>query len=364
MTDKLEKQKRKAAKLTNPKPVLRPSGKWRCQVMYKGKRYSVEEDDPEIAHTKALAIKNGIIEEEKKEKTNGMTVGEAIDRYIESKDCVLSPCTILNYKRYRKNHFQDLKNVRLSELTQEQVQRSINKLSKTKSPKTVRNIHGLLSAAVAAYKPDMILRTTLPQKKRYDVHIPSSEEISKILECSKGTYMELPILLALWLGLRQSEIKGITWDCIEGNILHIKQAIVPGEEGPTLKGVKTFSGDRKIRMPDYIVHLFEKRPHDGDFVFTYRWNEIYMGFTRLCEKNNIPHFRFHDLRHANASVMLSLGIPDKYAMERMGHATNNMLKTVYQHTMDDKKSQIDDAIDDYFCSKITPEFTPKKSKTL
>ena len=352
MKNDLEKQKRKAAKLTNPKPVLRPSGKWRCQVMYKGKRYSVEEDDPEIAHTKALAIKNGIIEEEKKEKANSMTVGEAIDRYIESKDCVLSPSTIVNYKRLRNGYYGDIEDIRLSDLTQEHVQRLINKLSKSKSPKTVRNIHGLLSAAVTAYKPDMILRTTLPQKKRYDVHIPSGEEISKILECSKGTYMELPILLALWLGLRESEIKGISWDCIDGDILHIKQAIVIGENGPTLKGVKTYSGDRKIRMPKYIVQLLEKRPRDGEFVFSYRWSEMNDGFTALCKRNGLPHFRFHDLRHANASVMLSLGITDKYAMERMGHATNNMLKTVYQHTMDDKKNQIDAAIDGYFGAKL------------
>jgi len=72
----------------------------------------------------------------------------------------------------------------------------------------------------------------------------------------------------------------------------------------------------------------------------------------------LPHFRFHDLRHANTSVMLALNIPDKYAMERMGHATNNMLKTVYQHTMDEKRESVSDAIDEYFKKIITSGAKP------
>ena len=43
--------------------------------------------------------------------------------------------------------------------------------------------------------------------------------------------MEVPILLAIWLGLRESEIRGLTWDCIQGDMLHIKRAVVDGEHG-------------------------------------------------------------------------------------------------------------------------------------
>ena len=73
------------------------------------------------------------------------------------------------------------------------------------------------------------------------------------------------------------------------------------------------------------------------------------------KKNGIKHYRFHDLRHVNASVMLALNIPDKYAMRRMGHATNNMLKTVYQHTMSEKEQQVNASVDNYFESIIKPE---------
>lgn len=82
-------------KLTNPTPIRLPSGSWRCQVMVNGRRISVVDPDPEIAHAKALAIKAGLIQKEK--PLQSMTVGDAIDRYIESKDGVLSPSTVSGY---------------------------------------------------------------------------------------------------------------------------------------------------------------------------------------------------------------------------------------------------------------------------
>ena len=75
---------------------------------------------------------------------------------------------------------------------------------------------------------------------------------------------------------------------------------------------------------------------------------MYNGFERICEKAGVPHFRFHDLRHMNASVMLAVGIPNKYAQERMGHATDNMLRTVYQHTIQEEQKKYSEEIDQRF----------------
>lgn len=356
------KHRQTAKKLKNPTPVELPSGKWRCQVMVNGERVSVVDEDPEVAHAALLARKLGLLQQAKAPRS--ITVGEAIDRYIESKDGVLSPSTILGYKRQRKNALQQIMDVKLPELTQEKVQRAVNAMAKAgKSPKTIRNAHGLLSAALAEYWPDMVLRTTLPQKQKYEVVIPSDDDIGKIMQVIKGSAMELPVLLALWLGLRESEIRGITWDCINGDMLHIKQAIVEGENGATVKGTKTYSGNRKIRMPQYLKELIEAQPRTDEYVVHLSGQAMYKRFTRLCEKEGLPRFRFHDLRHANASVMLALGVPDKYAMERMGHATNNMLKTVYQHTMRSKADEVADVVDNYFTSKLHTDLHTKKSGT-
>ena len=350
---KVEKEQTKkreaAAKLTKPKPIELPSGAWRCQVMVDGRRIDVIEDDPTVAHAKALAIKAGLVEQQKK---SPLTVGAAMDRYIESKDAVLSPSTIHNYKMLRRNAFQELMDKNIAELTQEDIQRAVNKMAKDKSQKSVANAHGLLSAVLAMHRPNMVLRTTLPQKQKHEAAIPSDEDIEKILAASKDTDMELPILFALWLGLRASEIRGITWDAIKGDTLHIKQAIVEGEQGSVVKGTKTYSGNRKLKLPEYIIERLAEHPKKGDYVVTLSGQAMYKRFSRLCEKIGVQHYRFHDLRHANASVMLALGVPDKYAMERMGHATNNMLKTVYQHTMKSKKDEVSDMVDQYFAQKL------------
>jgi integrase len=64
---------------------------------------------------------------------------------------------------------------------------------------------------------------------------------------------------------------------------------------------------------------------------------------------------FHDLRHLNASVMMTLGIPDKYAMERGGWSTDNVLKSVYQHTFSTERVVVDNKIDSYFNNIVGQE---------
>ena len=60
------------------------------------------------------------------------------------------------------------------------------------------------------------------------------------------------------------------------------------------------------------------------------------------------HALFVCLRHLNASVMLMLGIPDKYAMERGGWSSNRVLKAVYQHTFSEERKLVDARIDGFF----------------
>lgn len=336
-----------------PTPQLLPSGQYRCRVMVGGQRVSVVDEDPRAAQAKAVALQAGLMEQEK--KPINLTVSEAVARYVESKNVVLSPSTIAGYDKIKKNLMKSIKDIKLEDLTQEKVQRWVNDLSKTRTPKTVANAHGLLSAVLDEYKPNMRLITTLPQKIKHEVQIPSEADLMAIARGCVGTKYELPIILAIWLGLRQSEILGLTWDCIDGDVLSVKHAIVMGEDGPVEKGTKTYSGTRKISLPQYLIDLIESQPKAGEHIINMSAKSVYSGFSRICEKASVPHYRFHDLRHLNASAMLAAGVPDKYSMKRMGHATNNMLKTVYQHTIKEKEKQYDDAINKYFSDLIDPK---------
>lgn len=93
--------------------------------------------------------------------------------------------------------------------------------------------------------------------------------------------------------------------------------------------------------------MIQNVPHKSntDFIVPMTRKKIYSRFTRIMEKHGIK-MTFHDLRHLNASVML--GVPDKYAMERGGWSTDNILKSVYQQTFSSEREKMDDKIDSYF----------------
>lgn len=335
-----------------PEPKQKPNGKWLIQVMVDGRRVSKQFDTPAEAIYWAIGLKTK--QREQEQKPVNLTVEQAIDKYIETKSAILSPSTIRGYNGIKNGRIDPIRATKLADLTQEQIQRWVNGLARKHSPKTVANAHGLISAIIKEYRPSMALHTTLPQKIRPDIQIPSEADLKAIIEVSKDTRYELPIALAIWLGLRQSEIVGLTWDCVDGNTLHIKQAIVVGDNGPEKKGTKTYSGKRSLSIPPYIQTLIEAQPKNSNYIIGLSGKAIYSGFTRICKKAGVPHYRFHDLRHANASVMLAINVPDKYSMKRMGHATNNMLKTTYQHTIKEKEREFDEKIDSEFSKLFTP----------
>lgn len=352
---KLQKKRREVAAKLKPRPRELPSGAWRCETMVKGERISIVDEDPAVAHAKVLAIKAGLMEAAKNPRR--ITVGAAVTRYIESKDAILSPSTIAGYKKIQRNDMATIEKLNMADITQERVQRWVNTLARTKSSKSVRNAHGLLSAVLAEYRPEFTLRTTMPQRDAKRITIPDEEQIVAIMHGCEGRPEELPILLALWLGLRASEIRGLTWDDVQDGRLHVKQAIVEGENGPVLKKTKTVSGDRWIKIPHRIEALIMEQPRDGEHIVTMSGQAMYKRFVRLCKRLGLPHFRFHDLRHTAASVSAMLGVPTKYSQQRMGHQTDNMLKTVYEHTMRSKEDEFADRINEYFEAKFTHEFT-------
>lgn len=335
-----------------PEPKQKPNGKWLIQVMVDGRRMSKQFDTQAEAIYWAVGLKTK--QREESAKPVNLTVEQAIEKYIETKSAILSPSTIRGYNGIKSGRIEPIKTTKVADLTQEQIQRWVNGLARKHSPKTVANAHGLISAIIKEYRPSMALHTTLPQKIRPDIKIPSEADLKAIIEVSKDTRYELPIALAIWLGLRQSEIVGLTWDCVKGNTLQIKQAIVVGDNGPEKKGTKTYSGKRTLNIPPYIQTLIESQPRNNDYIIGLTGKAVYSGFSRICQKAGVPHYRFHDLRHANASVMLAINVPDKYSMKRMGHATNNMLKTTYQHTIKEKEREFDEKIDSEFEKLFTP----------
>jgi integrase len=210
------------------------------------------------------------------------------------------------------------------------------------------------------FRPGFKLNTTLPRKKHYDAQIPENNALQDIFFAIKGTNVELPVTLAIWLGMRMSEIRGLMWEDLKDNVLHIQRAMVDVDKNTAIKQPKSYAGNRKITLDPILVDLINKQPETSKYIITMSGQAISKRFYRICEKAGIPHCRFHDLRHANASVMLSLGIPDKYAMERIGDSTTSMYKNVYQHTLSDNRKIVDIKVNNYF----TGIFCKKKDDIL
>ncbi len=333
-----------------------PSGAYRVRVSIDGKRISVTAQTADEAIYEAMALKTKRIQKQK----SFPTVGECVNEYIKSKENILSPKTIYSYRTIRDSSLKEIEDIPINELTQQRIQILVNTLALTKSPKTVHNAHNLLSSVLSVYLPDFRLRTTLPRIPKRIKELPTAEDLMKAV---LGSEIELPCLMGLWLGMRLSEILGAKKTDIKGGILHIHNTIVTvGGKQVEKDMTKTVASTRRIALPEHIIELISLLPPEQEYLVTLKGQAIYKKFKRLVEVNNLPEMTFHDLRHLNASVMLALNIPDKYAMERGGWSTDKVMKTVYQHTFTAERKAVDRKVDDYFIELLDTKTDTEKEK--
>jgi integrase len=258
----------------------------------------------------------------------------------------LSPTTIEGYRKEKRNSLAELCDVPVKELTPMMIQAHINRLALSKSPKTIRNAHGLLVSVLNVYAPELRINTTLPKQQKKIKQLPHVEDVMRAVV---ETDIELPCLLALWCSLRMSEIRGAKKSDITGGVLTVRDTVVTvGGVHIEKHSTKTIESTRQIRLPERIQRLVASLPEEQEYLTALSGQALYKRFSRLLEREGIQHMSFHDLRHMNASVMLALNVPDKYAMERGGWSTNNIMKSVYQHTFSAERKAVDDRIDDYF----------------
>lgn len=340
------------------KAVKLPSGMWRARVLEYTDANKVKHYKSLTANTKKeaeyLAADYYANKRSKRGLNADITLSEAFEEYITSRSAVLSPTTIRAYYRMAHNQFLCLQDVKLSNLTNEQIQQAVNAESKKLAPKTVKSAYGLLKSVIKAYAPDLQVNVKLPQKKKKEIYIPTHDEIKTILKATNQTELGIAVLLAASLGMRLGEIVALNWNNVnfETNKIKISASAAKDKDNKlVIKPPKTLSGIRSVAMPDKVREELETwcKENKNEYVLNgLTSNAIYQRFVRHLKRNNIHHFRFHDLRHYNASVLLAMGVPDKYAQERLGHATNNMLKSVYQHIIEEKAKKVDSDFNDKF----------------
>lgn len=324
-----------------------PSGAFRCLVfdrMEDGKRKYKSFTAPTKKEAEYKAAQY-IIEKEKSTRKNDNVFQDELEKYIVAKEAVLSPSTIRGYRNIQKMLMENYKGfciMRISAISQEDVQDVISDLSKTKSPKTVRNYHGLISSVIG---PNLVLNTTMPQKVRPDLYIPSDSEIQALVSAVRNTELEIPVLLGAFCMMRRGEICGLSMEDIKGTTIHVHHSLVLGTDKEWhLKAPKTETSDRYIDAPDFVID----RIHETGHITKLNPHSITIMFQRVLDRNHINRFRFHDLRHYSASIRHALGIPDAYIMADGGWRSDAVLKSVYRHAMDERKREMSDRANSHF----------------
>ena len=295
-----------------PKVRQLPSGAWTCQLRIDGQSISITDFDHDVVLAKAYAYKAGVLKARR--APEAITLKTACERHIRRKEAERrSPSTIQGYQVIVENRYPDLMKMQLTSITpkvfERETRREMLRVSprtgKPLSAKTIKNAYSFIVEVLREYMPDEHFSVELPEVKPKPTRVLTPEEIIPVI---RGTSVELPCLLAMWLSLSMSEIRGLTKSqSLHNGQLTIYETVVDIAGKPVRKeGGKEELRVRTLDVPPYIQRLIDQV--DGDVIVPLSAQAIAKRFYRLLEKAGLPHIKFHALRHINASVMAALNI--------------------------------------------------------
>lgn len=297
------------------------------------------------------------------------TVSSWLDAWAAEYMSGVKPRTADSYKSMIERHIKPaLGALRLVDLRGEDVQRFYNKLQKDGlSPKTIKNIHGTLHKALQQATENRYIpfnpsdSCKLPKAEKAELKPLDDDQIGQFLRAVKGHRHEDLFVVTLFTGMRQGEVCGLMWDCVDleaGTILVKRQLQSPRKKGDGYYLATTKNGKgRSLTVAPFVVAALRRVKvaqlenrlkygevwEDTGFVFTneigqhLRPKGVYDEFKRVVEKMGCPGFRFHDLRHSYAVASLRSGDDIKTVQENLGHATAAFTLNTYAHVTEQMK---------------------------
>ena len=328
-----------------------------------------------------------------------MTLGEWLDIWADTYLEGVKPRTVKIYRDDIRLHIKPyLAAVKLGELDTHTVQKFFNTLltsgksvpkrdndgkiikkdGKTVyetaplSPKTVKNVHGVLHGALRQAVINRYISLNpadgdfckLPKAPKEEIKPLDEVQITAFLKAIQGDRFETIFLVTLFTGLRQGEVLGLTWDCVDFNrgILTIdKQMQLHQESGMnayTLVPTKN-SKARTITAAPFVMAYLKQRKitqledrlragamwHNSNLIFTDEIGQhitkptLYRAFKKAAASIGRPDARFHDLRHSYAVAAIRSGDDIKTVQGNLGHATAAFTLDVYGHVTDQMKQE-------------------------
>ena len=318
-----------------------------------------------------------------------MTVGQWLDIWTADYLGGVKPFTVVSYTGHIKNHIKPtLGAVKLEALNAHTIQGFYNGLTVERegkpglSPKTVKNIHGVLHKALQQAVKIGYLRFNpadaceLPRVVRKELKPLDEEQSKAFLKAIQGHRFELLYTVVLFTGMREGEALGLTWDSVDfqkGTVLINKQMQREKKKNGQYLLVPTKNGkSRTITPAPWVMKLLrvqrsrqaEQRIkvgpmwEDSGLVFTSETGHhlaihtVYKDFKQIAASIGCPDTRFHDLRHSYAVAAIRSGDDIKTVQGNLGHATAAFTLDVYGHVTDQMKKESAARMESYIKSVL------------
>lgn len=215
------------------------------------------------------------------------------------------------------------------------------------------------------WRPEFAVQHSEPKEKEF-LDAGQCQELLSFLHEMTNPQLPRAIELLLYTGLRVGELTALHWSEVdlEKATVTVKYNLYRLDGEYRLSSPKTKSSARVVALPPQAVKLLQeqrgwqdgRRQEVGDkwidrgAVFTGQYGEymsknyINLQFKRLLKKHDFPDIHIHDLRHANASLLINMGIPTKVISEHLGHCDTRTTENIYAHVFAETLAQTSDAI--------------------
>ncbi len=307
--------------------------------------------------------------------------GEYLASWLAMMESKLAYSTHAHYRQIlRDDILPGLGTLRLRDLTTSKIETHYAALRRQgKSEWIVDLVHQILRQALGhavelgLIGVNPIMGVIVPSPKAPEMNILGENEISRLLIQARGQRNEALYYLALNTGARLGELLGLKWDDVDwqGSRLRIiRQLKARTGSGLVLVDLKTRYSRRMIEIGQATMQRLRAHYETQWQVKAFagvRWKENNLVFSTsigtpigprnqqrdfkaLLNAAGLPDFRFHDLRHTAASIMLNRGIPVIVVSRRLGHSRPSITMDIYGHLMPGVQSSAAELMDEV----ITP----------
>ncbi len=302
------------------------------------------------------------------ERAGSTSVEQFLHAWLDATRDRLAPRTAERYASIVNLHVVPVVgNVKLSKLAPEHLRKVYAAVrDRGLSSQTCLHVHRALHTALQyGVREERVLNENVANRVKAptpDTREPmpiNREQIRFLIEAAKGTRLELPIALTAVTGLRRGELLALRWQHVDldKGSLFIAASLEHSRamnERVRFKAPKSKTSRRVIPLAPECVMLLrsyadqqgEEKAQtgatytDNDLVFPnpdgQPWppDTFSMQFAKLAKSVGMQGFRFHDLRHAFASITLADGVSIKEVQTLMGHSSPVVTLSVYARSIE------------------------------